>query len=152
MDARDRWLARNPDLIVVGAHMGSMAYDVKEVAVRLDRYPNFFVDTSARFGDLGLQSTDVVRAFFIRYADRVLYGTDLSTRVPRDELNQEQIVAEARHIRRRLALHQAYLSKADLLSFRDYGTGYEANTYGLTLPDSVLRKVLHQNARDILQL
>jgi hypothetical protein len=46
--SRDHLLAENPKLRVIGAHLGSMEADVDLVAQRLDRYPNFAVDTAAR--------------------------------------------------------------------------------------------------------
>ena len=61
MQARDRWLAKNPSLTAIGAHLGSMAYDVAEVARRLELYPNFYVETAARFADLAKQRSSAVR-------------------------------------------------------------------------------------------
>jgi predicted TIM-barrel fold metal-dependent hydrolase len=53
--ARDRILERHPRLTVIGAHLGSLEHDVDELARRLDRYPSFFVDCSARTADLTRQ-------------------------------------------------------------------------------------------------
>ena len=75
--ARDHLLAENPKLRVVGAHLGSMEVDVNEIAKRFERYPNFAVDTAARVEYFALQPRDKVRAFLMKYQDRVLYGTDL---------------------------------------------------------------------------
>lgn len=77
IDARDRMVGAHPDLRVVGAHFGSLEFDVREVAKRLDRFPNFAVDTSARLADLTYQDVAVVRDFFNRYSDRILWGTDI---------------------------------------------------------------------------
>ena len=74
--ARDRLLAKNPNLRVVGCHLGSMELDVDEIARHFDRYPNFAVDTAARVPYLMMQSPEKVRAFLTKYQDRVLYGTD----------------------------------------------------------------------------
>jgi hypothetical protein len=41
LDSRDRVLAMYPDLRVIDAHFGSMDTHLDELAVRLDRYPNF---------------------------------------------------------------------------------------------------------------
>ena len=81
MASRDRILERHPRLTVIGAHLGSLEHDVDELARRLDRYPNFYVDCSARTADLTRQPPDKVRAFLVRYQDRVLYGLD-QTRAP----------------------------------------------------------------------
>ena len=75
--ARDRVVARHPRLRVVGAHLGSLEHDLPAVARRLEAYPNFAVDLSSRIVDLLRYDSDVVRRFLIRYADRVLFGTDV---------------------------------------------------------------------------
>lgn len=81
VDARDRMLERNPDLTFVGAHLGSLEWSLDELAKRLDKFPNMAVDLAARMGQLFHQTADdrdKVRDFFIKYQDRVLYGTDLA--------------------------------------------------------------------------
>src|SRR5208282_2643235 len=75
--ARDHFVEENPTLRVVGAHLGSMEVDVDQIARRFDRYPNFAVDTAARVPYFMMQRGDKVRAFLIKYQDRILYGTDL---------------------------------------------------------------------------
>ena len=75
--ARDRMLERHPTLRVVGCHLGSLEYDVDELAKRLDKYPNLAVDLSARIVHLQIQPRDKVRAFLVKYQDRLLYGTDV---------------------------------------------------------------------------
>ena len=79
IEARDRILQCYPGLTFVGAHLGSLEWNYREIARRLDIYPQFAVDVSSRLGHLQLQSIadyEGVRNFFIRYADRLLYGTD----------------------------------------------------------------------------
>lgn len=79
IQARDNVLAKFPDLVFVGAHLGSIEWSYQELALRFDKYPNFKVDLSSRLGHLQIQSKnryDDVRAFFIKYSDRILYGTD----------------------------------------------------------------------------
>ena len=79
--ARDRFVAAHPQLRFVGAHMGSLEYDVDRLAAFLDRYPNANVDLAARMSQVQYQSVrdrEKVRDFFIRYQDRLLYGTDLT--------------------------------------------------------------------------
>ena len=76
---RDSRLAKNPDLLFVGAHLGSLEWDVKELAKRLDRFPNMAVDVAERVCHLQYQSASdrsAVRDFFLKYQDRILYGTD----------------------------------------------------------------------------
>ncbi|WP_236970217.1 amidohydrolase family protein [Membranihabitans marinus] len=80
VDSRDRILQLFPDLQFTGAHLGSMEYSVDEVAKRLDRYPNFYVDLTDRIGHLQYQSMEDrqrVIDFIYAYQDRIIYGTDL---------------------------------------------------------------------------
>lgn len=79
--ARDRFVAAHPGLRFVGAHLGSLEYDVDRLGAFLDRYPDATVDLAARMSQVQYQSVrdrDKVRDFFIRYQDRLLYGTDLT--------------------------------------------------------------------------
>jgi predicted TIM-barrel fold metal-dependent hydrolase len=77
LEARDHVLAENPKLRMVGVHLGSMERDLDNIARHLDKYPNFSIDTAARMDYLMLMPPEKVRAFLIKYQDRVLYGTDL---------------------------------------------------------------------------
>lgn len=120
--ARDRVLAAHPKLRIVGCHLGSMEHDVDEVARRLDRYPNFAVDTAARLTDLKRQPRDKVRAFMIRYQDRVLWGTDAM------ELKWNNPPGA-------IARWEAAYQREWQFFARD-----------LALPQPVLRKIFHDNA------
>lgn len=77
MESRDYVLAHYPDLKLVGAHLGSLEWDVDVLAGRLDRYPNFAVDLAARVCHLQVQDREKVRNFLEKYQDRILYATDL---------------------------------------------------------------------------
>lgn len=79
INSRDNLLARHPDLKFIGCHLASLEWNVDSLAKRLDRFPNLAVDMSARICHLQFQSAQDrkrVRDFFIKYQDRLLYGTD----------------------------------------------------------------------------
>ncbi|MDR0845642.1 MAG: amidohydrolase, partial [Tannerella sp.] len=79
IEARDHILERYPQLTFVGAHIGSLEWSLDEVARRFDAYPNFFVDLAARMGHVHLHAIrdrKKTRDFFIKYQDRILYGSD----------------------------------------------------------------------------
>ena len=150
--ARDNWLARNPELVVVGAHLGSTEHDVDLVAERLDRFPNFHVEPAARFGDLARQDSRKVREFFIKYQDRILYGTDLGTSRPADELGAEAIEARRQDTEKMISLHWTYLSGNDTLYYDSHMVSFPIHTHSLNLPREVLQKVYAGNAKRILKL
>src|SRR5262249_1489060 len=70
--ARDKVLARYPNLRVVGCHLGSDEDDLKRLARRLDAYPNFAVDTAARVRYFARADRNQARDFLIHYQDRIL--------------------------------------------------------------------------------
>ena len=152
MAARDRWLERNSDLTVVGAHLGSMAHDVDEVARRLNQYPNFSVETAARFGDLATQDSDKVREFFIKYQDRVLYGTDLLTVGPGAEITEAQREELRMGTVNALPLHWRYLTGSGELHYKAPWGSFNTTTRALALPREVIEKVYHDNAVRMLDL
>jgi predicted TIM-barrel fold metal-dependent hydrolase len=132
--ARDHLLAENPKLRVVGAHLGSMETDVDEIARRFDRYPNFAVDTAARMEYLMIQPREKVRNFLIKYQDRVLYGTDL------EFLNGESTPEALKDWKDTYARDWKFLATDQVLQYK--GRQIE----GLALPESVLRRIYHDNA------
>ncbi len=132
--ARDRMLARHPKLRVVGCHLGSMEEDVDEIAKRFDLYPNFVVDTAARVPDLMLQPRQKVRAFLIKYQDRVLYGTDLEF-MPWDKPDEAVKRWEAE-----LERDWKFFATDETMTYAGHAIG------GLALPEAVLRKFYRQNA------
>ena len=132
--ARDHILAENPNLRVVGAHLGSMEADVDEIAKHFDRYPNFAVDTAARMESLMLQPPEKVRSFLIKYQDRVVYGTDLGLR-PGQNTQMAIDEWEATYVR-----DWKYLAGAESTD----QAGHKVR--GLSLPKDVLRKLFHDNA------
>jgi hypothetical protein len=74
--ARDNILKRHPTLVVLGAHLGSLEHDLEGIAARLDRYPNFHIEVSARTRNLTRHPSEKVRALFLKFPDRILYGVD----------------------------------------------------------------------------
>ena len=78
--ARNRMLAKNRTLPVVGAHLGSLEWSVERIAGFLEAHPNACVDMAARMDYLQMQSQkewQKVHDFLCAYNDRILYGTDL---------------------------------------------------------------------------
>lgn len=140
MAARDNVLAKHPQLQVIGAHLGSLEFDVDEVAARFDRYPNFAVDISARLADLAIQDSAKVRAFFIRYQDRILFGTDVVMRAAPSTL----AVADRQNVLDALGqtyeMHIAYLQGSGEVQVRSYTTD------ALALPAPILDKIYQSNA------
>ena len=79
-DAFERRVARHPKTIFIGAHFGNDPEDPDRVAKMLDKYPNLYIDTAARVPEIGRENAAhdqaKMRAFFEKYQDRILFGTD----------------------------------------------------------------------------
>jgi predicted TIM-barrel fold metal-dependent hydrolase len=78
LDAFERRVARHPQTRFVGAHFGNAAEEPERVARMLDSYPNYFIDTAARVPEFGRHESTRMREFFVRYQERILFGSDLS--------------------------------------------------------------------------
>ncbi len=145
LTARDHLLDLHPDLRFVGCHLGSLEWNVDELAKRLDRYPNMAVDMAARISHLQYQSVNShkkVRDFLIKYQDRLLYGTDLS-----DEGSQDGD-------KLKLNLHDIWSSDWRYFTSSDELTSNQFNGkfQGLRLPREVIDKIYFKNAIKWYQL
>ncbi|MFN2138574.1 MAG: amidohydrolase family protein [Candidatus Promineifilaceae bacterium] len=129
-------VANHPATTFIGAHVGCYAENLPWVADMLERYPNFYIDISARISELGRQPY-TARSFFLTYSDRILFGTDAGPSL------------------------EAYRTYIRFLETKDEYFSYDSQPvpgqgrwaiYGLFLPDDVLEKVYRQNARRVLHL
>ncbi len=117
-----------PDLVIIGAHMGSLEDDLKRLGDTFDKYPNFYVEIGQRHITLG-QQPNLARKFFIKYQDRILFGQD----------GVQALETYRKHFR--------FLeTDDDLISF----SSRRPPVYGLKLPDEVLRKVYYGNAAKLM--
>lgn len=102
----------------------------------LERCPNFFVDISARLGELGRQPY-TARRFFLQRADRILFGTDSGPDLESYRLYYRFLETDDEHFNYNVG------------EVPQQGRWY---AYGLYLPDDVLKKVYFENAQRIFNL
>jgi predicted TIM-barrel fold metal-dependent hydrolase len=130
IEAQLRVVARHPKTSFISAHVMSYAENLPYVAAALDMYPNLHVDIGDRIGELGRQPYST-RRFLIKYADRVLFGTDIPPN------------------RSDYGIYFRCLETAD--EYFDYGRMQgRYRIYGVYLPDEVLRQIYSQNALRLL--
>ncbi len=129
-------VARHPQTTFIGAHLGCYAENLAWVGNLLDRCPNFYVDMSARVGELGRQPY-TARRFFTRYADRILFGSDMGP-----DLDAYRIYY------RFLESDDEYFN----YSVGEIPTQGRWQVYGLYLPDDILKKIYSENAKRIFKL
>ncbi len=146
IEARDNWIASNPDLQILCAHMGSMSHDVDMIAERLDKFKNMYVEPAARFGDLAGQDSKKVKAFYEKYQNRIMFGTDYGNNTPQDSLSVTELQEERTELDKDYNLRWQYLSSTDSVGIRNQ------KTIGLGLSEAVLQKVYYQNMVDFLRI
>jgi predicted TIM-barrel fold metal-dependent hydrolase len=130
---RNRVFARHPNTRFVAAHMGEQPEDLAALAAMLEVYPHVQLDMSARVAELGRQPFSA-RRFFLRFADRILFGADL---LPEESMYRA---------------HYRFLETED--EYFDYPSHASRQgrwrIYGLALPDAVLERIYRGNATDLL--
>jgi predicted TIM-barrel fold metal-dependent hydrolase len=137
IDGLEAVVVRHPGTTFIGAHVGCAAEDLARVAEILERAPNFNVDLAARIAELGRQPY-TARAFIERWADRVLFGTDMA---PDPAW---------------WAVYHRFLETADESFAYDVDDDEPPSQgrwriHGLHLPDDVLRRVYHDNAARLIR-
>ena len=135
IESRDHVLARYPDLKLVGAHLGSLEWDVDELAKRLDRYPNFAVDMAARVCHFQVQDREKVRNFIIKYQDRLLYATD-------GGVSDENVENRIRWFENEWHSDWNYFATDSIMS----SPAVEGEFRGLNLDEKILKKIFYSNA------
>jgi predicted TIM-barrel fold metal-dependent hydrolase len=132
--ALNRVIEKHPKTNFIGAHVANNAEDLKSVAQWLDKHPNLHVEIASRISELGRQPY-TARAFFLKYQDRILFGTD----GPWPE--------------GRLRLYWRFLETYDEhfpYSEKEFPPQGLWNICGIGLPDEVLRKVYYENAERLV--
>ncbi len=128
-----RVVGRHPETTFIGAHFGNNAEDLAAVGRSLDEHPNLYVDIDARISELG-RAPYSARKFFIKYQDRIMFGTDTNPR--RDAFR----------------IYYRFLETDD--EYFDCAASHHLQgfwrIYGIFLPDEVLEKIYTKNAERVL--
>ncbi|MDP6718724.1 MAG: amidohydrolase family protein, partial [Pirellulaceae bacterium] len=135
LEQRNRAIAKHPKTTFIGAHFGNNPEDLETVGKWLDKYPNFYVDIDARISELGRQPYSC-RRFFIKYQDRIMFGTDTTPKADAYRLYY-----------RFLETDDEYFDTAE----SHHRQGFWM-IYGIFLPEPVLEKIYYANATRLLQL
>lgn len=137
------WLLRkHRDLIIIGVHMMGDLAEVEKVERMMELHPNLWLDTAVInqrpvWQDLSRERIERIRRLMIRYADRILFGSDAILAGVRDAQGARRIGERYAAIRRLLEGDQLF----------PWGGGQRP---GLNLPEDVLRKIYYQNAVRLL--
>jgi predicted TIM-barrel fold metal-dependent hydrolase len=140
LEARNRVIARHPKTQFIVLHVGNFSENLANVAENMDRFDNMNVDIAARVGELGRQPR-TSRAFFDKYQDRILFGTDAT---PHGDEFPQQVFNDKLY-----EIYYRFLETDD--EYFDYAPANVPpqgrwRIYGINLPESILRKVYNGNA------
>jgi predicted TIM-barrel fold metal-dependent hydrolase len=136
----ERALAKHPKLKVIFAHFYFLSDFLPRAAGLLDRYPNVYYDLAPGIEMLYnfTKRPEEAREFFIRYQDRIIFGTDFSTSglasriwVTRNFLETDELF---------------HVPTDDRLFWPDHRTMIR----GIALPAEVLRKIYAGNFERIV--
>ena len=130
VDTFETAVRENPNTLFIACHYLNMSHDWPRLGALLDKYPNMYVDISARVAE-SAHTPRATREFLIKYQDRVLFGTDNGMEAPMYQT-----------IFRVLETNDEHFYVPDF--------GYHWALSGFNLPDEVLKKIYHDNAERIL--
>jgi hypothetical protein len=77
IQSMERMLQKHPKTTYIFCHFANLDYDYTRLGALLDKYPNMYVDNAAQFCESSTTPRATL-AFYQKYSDRVLYGTDMT--------------------------------------------------------------------------
>ncbi len=130
MSEQHHMFRKHPETKFIDAHLGWYGNDLERLGKLFDEMPNVYTELGAVLAELGRQPK-TARAFMIKYQDRVMMG--------KDTYKKEEYYTYFR-----------VLETDD--EYFDYYRKRHAHwkMYGLSLPDSVLKKVYYKNALKVI--
>ncbi|WP_149244393.1 amidohydrolase family protein [Dyadobacter sp. 32] len=126
-------VAAHPGVTFIACHLANCSYDLDQLGAMFDQYPNLYADNAAQYAETSAIPRTAAR-FYEKYADRLLYGTDMGT------------------------TEGMYLTTFRILETEDEHfydreiSGYHWAMHGFALNDKVLDKIYRRNAMKILKL
>ncbi|MFC1563043.1 amidohydrolase family protein [candidate division KSB1 bacterium] len=136
-NAWERVLDRHPNLKVVMAHMldhFNSDEQLDYLRYVLETYPNLNVDLSARFQQFHRMDRENLKKFIIKYSDRILFGTDITSQTK--DGNYKQVAEQYNRCFQ-------ILETDKIIPGGFFG---DTETHGLALPIDVLEKIYYKNA------
>ena len=145
-------LDRHPILNVSFAHFFFLSNQLDRLGEYFERYPNMRVDLVP-----GIEmyfnfskDPDKVRDFFIKYQDRILYGTDIGARAlladPKGGIQEDESLARIELVRGFLENDGPFTLDHEAFLFGEEKAVFQ----GINLPDAVLDKIYYQNFRNLV--
>lgn len=122
----------NPKTTFIACHFANLNHDMGKLGEMLDKYPNLYADISARYAE-SATIPRTMKAFYEKYQDKLLYGTDLGYDTPMYRITFRILETNDEHF---------------------YETGlfhYHWAMNGFGLQKEVLKKLYQDNAAKLLK-
>jgi predicted TIM-barrel fold metal-dependent hydrolase len=146
----ERLVSRHPATTFLFIHLG-MAEDLDYMEKLLDAHPNVYLDTSARVPEFGRHPVDKLRRFFLKFQDRILFGTDLS--IGPDHWQLGSVSETPVGFEDAVKFYEAHFRffETDLKNI-DHPTPIQGRwkVNAIHLPHEVLRKLYYDNAEKLI--
>ncbi|MDP2058769.1 MAG: amidohydrolase family protein, partial [Flavobacteriaceae bacterium] len=126
---RNRTLEKHPNTIFVACHMGNQGHDLATLSQEMDKFPNLYLDTSARDYEIG-RTPRASAKFLNKYKDRIVFGTDMGREKSMYQIHWRLLETDDEYIPGRV------------------GWRY----YGLDLPDATLKSLYRDTAKRIFNI
>ena len=144
----DRVLERHPALKIVFAHFYFLSADLQRAAAFLDAHPEVCFDLTPgveMYHDFA-RDIQAARDFFLRYQDRLVYGTDIGAsslqRDPAEGLDRSESLSRTWIVRRFLETEDVFVGPEGAGHWLGMDTG---QFHGIALPTEVLDKIYRAN-------
>jgi len=143
-------VATHPDVTFVGVHFGNDPEDVDHVADLLRRYRNYNVDIAARVPEIGRQKPDKLRAIFVEFQDRILFGTDFMVFKEGYILGAGPVVHDEQQVKTFFDAHFRFLETNTRQMEHPTPIQGRWKIDAIGLPRDVLEKIYFKNAERII--
>lgn len=146
---RNNVLKKHPKTKFIGAHFASLSDDFDALAKTLDDHPNLSVECGARLRFLYRYHPQAVRDFFVRYQDRILFGTDGALIAEPKHLDDAEELRTWQDMRTLFySRHLEYFETDHVGLIVPFGEWKRLT--GVKLPPEVLEKFYHANAERLI--
>lgn len=129
IEIRNRTLEKHPKTIFIACHMGNQGHDLPALSKAMKKYPNLYLDTSARDYELGRTPRSSAK-FLNKYKNRIVFGTDMGRQKSMYQIHWRLLETDDEYIPGRV------------------GWRY----YGLDLPDATLKALYRDTALKTFKL
>jgi uncharacterized protein len=131
VDILERTVKKHANTTFIACHFANLGYDLARLGQVLDTHPNLYADIAARYAETAPIPRFTTK-FYEKYADRLLYGTDMGFDKPMYRITFRVLETSDEHF------------------YETEQFGYHWSLNGFGLSDEILRKVYHDNAEKLL--